>query len=75
MCEVVLSVLASLILPQTQALIFIFVAAIVKALLVARNYTHMKNEKAIIYAMTLVTLAFIFFLGRFPNFVYHLTKC
>ncbi|MDH3444666.1 MAG: hypothetical protein OEN50_12115 [Deltaproteobacteria bacterium] len=48
----------------------------VKALLVARNYMHMKNEKAIVYATALVPLAFIiiFLLARFPDFVYHLTK-
>jgi hypothetical protein len=36
----------------------------------------MKNEKAIIYAMALVPLAFvlIFLFTLFPDFVYHLTK-
>ncbi|MDH3443703.1 MAG: cytochrome C oxidase subunit IV family protein [Deltaproteobacteria bacterium] len=73
---VILSVLASFILPKTQALILIFAAAVVKALLVARNYMHLKNEKPIIYAMALVPLALIliFLFALFPDFVYHSTR-
>jgi caa(3)-type oxidase subunit IV len=69
---VVLSVAAASILPKTQALVLIFAVAIVKALLVARNYMHLKNERAIIYALVLVPLAFIIILlfALFPDFVY-----
>jgi hypothetical protein len=37
---------------------------------------HLKNEKALIYAIALVPLAFvlIFLFGLFPDFVYHTTK-
>jgi inner membrane protein involved in colicin E2 resistance len=37
---------------------------------------HLKNEKALIYAIALVPLAFvfIFLFGLFPDFVYHATK-
>jgi len=69
---VVVSVAAVSVLPKLQALVLIFSVAIVKALLVARNYMHLKNEKAIIYAMALVPLAFIIILlfALFPDFVY-----
>jgi len=73
---VLVSVAASSLLPKKQALALIFFIAIVKALLVARNYMHLKNEKAIYYAIVLVPLAFvvIFLFGLFPDFVYHATK-
>lgn len=73
---VILSVAASLVLPKAQALTLIFAVAVIKALLVARNYMHMKHEKALIYAIALVPLVFviIFLFGLFPDFVYHATK-
>jgi caa(3)-type oxidase subunit IV len=73
---VVVSVIAATMLPKTQAMVLIFAVAIIKALLVARNYMHMKAEGALIYAIALVPLAFILILlfGLFPDFVYHLTK-
>jgi hypothetical protein len=39
-------------------------------------YMHLKNERAVIYAIVLVPLAFIiiFLFGLFPDFVYQLTK-
>jgi hypothetical protein len=39
--------------------------------MVARNYMHLKYEKAIIYAIGLVPLAFtiILLFGLFPDFV------
>jgi len=76
MALVIVSVLGAFFLPKFHALVLIFAVAIIKALLVARNYMHMKNEKAIIYAMALVPLAFvlIFLFTLFPDFVYHLTK-
>jgi len=69
---VVLSVAAASILPKTQALVLIFAVAIVKALLVARNFMHLKNERAIIYAMVLIPLTFVIILlfALFPDFVY-----
>lgn len=76
MALVILSVGASFVLPKAEALVLIFAVALVKALLVARNYMHLKHEKAIIYAIALVPLAFviIFLIGVFPDFVYHATK-
>ncbi len=70
------SVAAASILPKLQAMALIFSIAIVKALLVARNYMHLKNEKPIYYALALVPLAFVLILlfGLFPDFVYHATK-
>lgn len=69
---VVISVVAATVLPKVQAMVLIFAVAIVKALLVARNYMHLKNEKAIIYAIVLIPLAFIIILlfALFPDFVF-----
>ena len=69
---VVLSVVATGILPKLQAMILIFSVAIIKAFLVARNYMHLKNERVIIYAMVFVPLAFVLILlfALFPDFVY-----
>ncbi len=76
MALVMLSVGASMILPKAEALMLIFAVAVLKALLVARNYMHLKHEKALIYAIALVPIAFviIFLFGLFPDFVYHPTK-
>jgi caa(3)-type oxidase subunit IV len=76
MALVVVSIAAATILPKVQALLLIFSVAIIKAILVARHYMHLKNERALIYAIALVPLAFIiiFLFGLFPDFVYHLTK-
>ena len=76
MALVVLSVAAASLLPKLQALVLIFTVAVVKILLVARNYMHLKHEKAIIYAMVLVPLVFIliFLFGLFPDFLYHASK-
>jgi caa(3)-type oxidase subunit IV len=73
---VIVSILAASFLPKLQALVLIFSVAVVKAILVARNYMHLKNETAIIYAIALVPLVFviIFLFGLFPDFVYHVTK-
>ncbi len=69
---VIVSVSASSVLPKFQALVLIFTVAIAKALLVARNYMHLKHERAIIYAMALVPLAVVIILlfTLFPDFVY-----
>jgi caa(3)-type oxidase subunit IV len=76
MALVIVSVGASIVLPKAEALMLIFSVAVIKALLVARNYMHLKHEKALIYAIALVPLAFviIFLCGLFPDFVYHATK-
>ena len=76
MALVIVSVVASFVLPKAEALVLIFTVALIKALLVARNYMHLKHEKAIIYAIALVPIAFviIFLIGVFPDFVYHATK-
>jgi caa(3)-type oxidase subunit IV len=60
------------ILPKVQALVLIFAVAIVKALLVARNYMHLKNERVIIYAIVLIPLTFVIILlfALFPDFVF-----
>ncbi len=73
---VILAVGAASLLPKTQAMALIFSIAIIKAFLVARHYMHLKNEKALFYAIALVPLAFviIFLFGLFPDFVYHATK-
>ena len=70
------SVTIASLLPKWQAMVLIFSIAIIKALLVARNYMHLKNEKAIIYAMALVPVAFILILlfALFPDFVYHVSR-
>jgi caa(3)-type oxidase subunit IV len=76
MALLILSVGASFVLAKAQALLVIFTIAVIKALLVARNYMHLKHEKAIIYAIAIVPVAFviIFLIGLFPDFVYHTTK-
>ncbi len=73
---VIVSVAAASVMPKLQAMLLIFSVAILKALLVARNYMHVKHEKAIIYAIALVPLAMIIILlfGLFPDFVYHVTR-
>lgn len=71
-----ISVTAASVLPKSQALALIFSVAVIKAVLVARKYMHLKNARAIIYAMALVPLAFVLILlfSLFPDFVYHVTK-
>ena len=70
------SVAAASLLAKFPALLMIFSVAVVKAILVARNYMHLKHEKTIIYAIVLVPLAFVIILlfGLVPDFVYHATK-
>ncbi len=63
---------AAALLPKLQAMVLIFGSAVVKALLVARHYMHLKNEKAVTYAIVLVPLGFVIILlfALFPDFVY-----
>ena len=76
MALVIVSVAAASLLPKLQALVLVFAVAVVKMLLVARNFMHLKHEKAIIYAIALVPLVFIiiFLFGLIPDFVYHASK-
>lgn len=76
MALVVVSVSAAYLLPKRQAVALIFLVAAIKAGLVARNYMHLKHERAIIYAVAIVPIVFIviFLIGLFPDFVYHVTK-
>ena len=69
---VIVSVVAASVLPKVQALVLIFAVAVTKALLVARNYMHLKKERVILYAIALVPLAFVIILlfALFPDFVY-----
>lgn len=69
---VIASVAVAAWLPKQQALTVVFVVAAIKALLIARNYMHLKHERALIYALALVPLALIviFLFGLFPDFVY-----
>ncbi len=46
MALVVVSVGASVVLPKAEALMLIFAVAVIKALLVARNYMHLKTRKS-----------------------------
>ncbi len=73
MVLVVVSVVASLILPKSLASFLIFAVAGIKALLVILNYMHLKYEKPLIYAFVIVPLLFalILTLLLFPDFVFH----
>ncbi len=51
---VIVSIMASLLLRKSVAVYLIFAAAIVKALLVALNYMHLKYEKPVLYALVIV---------------------
>lgn len=68
-----LSVGASLVLNEFAALSLIFLAATIKAMLVLRNYMHLKSENLWIYALALIpfVIMVIFALALFPDFVMH----
>jgi len=67
--------LAASFLPGARALAvaLIFVTAVVKALLVALNYMHLKFEPRLIYAIAIVPVLFVLVLivALFPDFVFH----
>jgi caa(3)-type oxidase subunit IV len=73
---VLLSVAAASVLPRVPAMFMILSVAVAKSALVARHYMHLKDERAIVYAIASVPVIFvaIFLLGLFPDFVYHQTK-
>jgi caa(3)-type oxidase subunit IV len=72
MALVVVSVVASLILPKSLASFLIFAVAGIKALLVILNYMHLKYEKPLIYALVIVPFLFILILTLLllPDFVF-----
>lgn len=55
------------------ALVVIFVTALVKALLVALNFMHLRFESPVIYAIALIPLVFaaVLAVALFPDFVWH----
>ena len=55
------------------AVALIFATAVAKALLVARNYMHLRFEPQLIYAIAIVPLLFVLVLivALFPDFVFH----
>ncbi len=57
---------------RAVALTVIFATAVVKALLVALNFMHLRFESALIYAIALVPVAFavILAVALFPDFVW-----
>ena len=57
------------------ALVVIFATAVVKALLVALNFMHLRFESGVIYAIALIPLVFaaILAVALFPDFVWHVT--
>jgi caa(3)-type oxidase subunit IV len=67
--------LAASLLPggRTVALVVIFATAVVKALLVALNFMHLRFESGVIYAIALIplVLAAILAVALFPDFVWH----
>lgn len=70
---VIFSIAASLVLPKSAALLVIFAAAGIKALLVILNYMHLKYEKPLLYALAIVPLLIVIVLmfALFPDFVFH----
>jgi caa(3)-type oxidase subunit IV len=67
----ILSVLASQALPRSIALVLIFGAAVVKALLVAWNYMHLKRDRLLLYALAIpVLLVILLTLVLFPDIVF-----
>jgi cytochrome c oxidase subunit 4 len=58
---------------RSVALVVIFATAVVKALLVALNFMHLRFESGVIYAIALIPLVFaaILLVALFPDFVWH----
>jgi caa(3)-type oxidase subunit IV len=59
--------------PKTATIFLIFALAVVKALLVALNYMHLKSEQLLIVAMAIVPLAIAFVLWAvlYPDIALH----
>ncbi len=69
---VVISIVASIVLPKSLGLILIFTVATIKALLVVLNYMHLKYEKFLLYALAIVPVVIVIILlfALFPDFVF-----
>ncbi len=69
---VMVSLGASLTLPKRAALLLIFTVAVIKALLVALNFMHLRYEKLLLYALAIVPLLIVavLFFALFPDFVF-----
>ena len=69
-----LSVAAS-VLPvgRTAVILVLFGVAVVKAVLVVRNYMHLKSESWLLYTIALVPVLFVLglIIALFPDFVFH----
>lgn len=70
---VIVSVVASSVLPKSAAVLLIFAVAAIKALLVVLNYMHLKYEKLLLYVLAIVPLLIVAVLlfALFPDFVFH----
>ena len=68
---VIASIAASLLLPRGAAILVMFGAAAIKALLVAINYMNLRYEKAALYALVAlpIIIVLILTLALFPDFV------
>ena len=58
---------------RAVGLVVIFSTAVVKALLIALNFMHLRFESGVIYAIALIPLVFVAILAvaLFPDFVWH----
>ena len=58
---------------RAVALVVIFGTALVKTLLVALNFMHLRLEPGLIYAIALIPIVFVAILviALFPDFVWH----
>lgn len=65
--------ISSLPISKSVAMFLIFGAAVVKAVLVALNYMHLKFEQLLIYAMAIVPLLIFFVLWAvlYPDIALH----
>ena len=61
---------------RAVALFVIFATAIVKTMLVALNFMHLRFESGLIYAIALIPLIFVAILAvaLFPDFVWHVIR-
>ena len=58
---------------RAVAVVVIFGAAAVKAVLVLRNYMHLRSESWLIYSIVIIPILFVagLILALFPDFVFH----
>jgi cytochrome c oxidase subunit 4 len=69
---VIVSIVASMTLPKRAALFVIFTVAVIKALLVALNFMHLRYERRWLYALAIIPLIIVAVLlfALFPDFVF-----